>query len=80
MTKTKKSKYTAKEADKLFDEGTSLTELLDVNTATRRATVDLPRWMIDELDKESTRIGISRQALIKVWLNEKLEHLKKKIA
>jgi len=33
-------------------------------------------WMIDSLDKEATRLGVSRQSVIKVWLGERLQQQK----
>jgi hypothetical protein len=35
--------------------------------------VDFPAWMIAELDREATRLGVTRQSLIKVWIAEKLD-------
>jgi hypothetical protein len=29
--------------------------------------------MIEELDKEAKRLGVTRQSIIKVWLAERLE-------
>jgi hypothetical protein len=39
----------------------------------RRVNVDFPAWMIAELDREATRLGVTRQSLIKVWIAEKLD-------
>ncbi|MCG8452998.1 MAG: BrnA antitoxin family protein [Spirochaetales bacterium] len=70
----------AKELDKLFDDGEiDLHELVDLSKskrpglAQRRVNVDFPEWMIHGLDKESTRLGVPRQSLIKVWIAERLE-------
>jgi hypothetical protein len=35
--------------------------------------VDFPTWMIEILDKEAERSGVTRQSIIKIWLAEKLE-------
>jgi hypothetical protein len=35
--------------------------------------VDFPVWMIAALDREATRLGVTRQSLIKVWIAEKLD-------
>ena len=67
------------EFDKAFDEGLDITPYLDLNRARRikqehkRVNVDFPLWMIDSLDKEETRLGVSRQSVIKVWLGERIE-------
>ncbi|MBN1129862.1 MAG: hypothetical protein JXA71_12795 [Chitinispirillaceae bacterium] len=73
----------AKEFDKLFDEGKDISKLLDLSRATRpgqhlkRVNVDFPTWIIDSLDKEAKRLGVTRQSIIKVWI---AEHLSKKVA
>lgn len=69
----------AKEFDKLFDDGKDITEHLDLKKTarpvlkTKRVNVDFPQWMIRSLDREAKRIGISRQAVIKTWISERLE-------
>jgi hypothetical protein len=43
--------------------------------------VDFPVWMIEQLDREAERLGVTRQSIIKVWMAERLaEAGKKKIA
>jgi hypothetical protein len=39
----------------------------------KRVNVDFPVWMIRLLDKEAKRLGVPRQAIIKVWIGERLE-------
>ena len=70
----------AKDLDKIFDDGeVDITDYLDLSQAFRpgheqkRVNVDFPTWMIDKLDKESSRLGVPRQSLIKVWIAERLE-------
>ena len=70
----------AKDFDKKFDDGeVDIVQDLDMTTARRldqrqrRVNVDFPVWMIASLDKESARIGVTRQSLIKLWLAERLE-------
>ena len=41
----------------------------------RRVNVDFPEWMIQSLDNEAARLGVTRQSIIKVWLGERLEGL-----
>ncbi len=72
----------AKSLDKKFDDGKlDIVEALDLSTAKRpnqsqkRVNVDFPTWMIDSLDKEASRLGVTRQSIIKVWLAERLEQL-----
>jgi hypothetical protein len=69
----------AKKFDQQFDEGTDLTASLDLSKAKRvlqeqkRVNVDFPTWMIDSLDREASKLGVTRQSVIKVWLAERLE-------
>lgn len=69
----------AKALDKRFDEGGDITEHLDLSKAKRplqdlkRVNVDFPLWMVRSLDKEASRLGVSRQSVIKIWLAERLE-------
>ena len=77
----KKSKDTisAEELDRRFDEGEDVSRFLDWSTARRpgleqrRVNVDLPLWMIESLDGEAKRVGVTRQSIVKVWLAERLK-------
>lgn len=69
----------AKKFDSDFDADKDVSQVLDVSKASRplqeqkRVNVDFPVWMIDSLDKEADRLGVTRQSIIKVWLAERLE-------
>jgi hypothetical protein len=69
----------AKKFDADFDSGKNITNALDLSKARRplqaqkRVNVDFPTWMIESLDKEASRLGVTRQSIIKVWLAERLE-------
>ena len=69
----------AKSFDARFDKGEDITGVLDLSKARRplleqrRVNVDFPNWMIDSLDREAGRLGVTRQSIIKVWLAERLE-------
>ena len=69
----------AKEFDSDFDQGKDIMGSLDISKARRpkqqqkRVNVDFPTWMIEMLDKEAGRLGVTRQSIIKVWLAERLE-------
>lgn len=66
----------AKEFDERFDAGESLTDLgVDLDQATRIVNIELPLWAIQALDKEATRRGVARQALMKMWLVDRLDGL-----
>ena len=69
----------ASELDKRFDDGEDISSELDLtrvrrpNREQRRVNVDFPVWMIDSLDREARRLGVTRQSIIKVWIAERLE-------
>ncbi|WOH38940.1 CopG family transcriptional regulator [Thalassotalea fonticola] len=69
----------ATEFDKKFDNGEDIFDNLDLSKAKKplqnqkRVNVDFPTWMIDSLDREASRVGVTRQSIIKIWLAERLE-------
>jgi len=71
----------AKVFDEKFDDGDDILDVLDMTKAKRtmqdqkRVNVDFPAWMIESLDKEASRVGVTRQSIIKIWLAERLENL-----
>lgn len=71
----------ATEFDTKFDGGEDITEFLDISQAKRpgyeqkRVNVDFPAWMIEALDHEAKRLGVTRQSIIKIWLAERLAQL-----
>ncbi len=74
MSKISKNKISAKDLDKKFDDGKEgVLQHFDQDTTVIRVLVDFPRWMLELLDKEAAHLGIPRQAVIKTWLNEKIE-------
>jgi hypothetical protein len=74
---TKTEPITAEALDERFDAGESILEYANLDTAVFRVNVDFPAWAVAELDRESTRLGVSRQSLIKVWITERLDQLAK---
>lgn len=69
----------ARTFDRKFERGEDLTKYLDLTRArrssreTKRVNVDFPSWMIESLDREARRLGVTRQSIIKIWLAEQLE-------
>ncbi|WP_077530533.1 type II toxin-antitoxin system BrnA family antitoxin [Vreelandella utahensis] len=70
----------AEEFDDKFDaDKEDVVDDLDLSTARRvnqeqkRINVDFPSWVVEALDREAARIGVTRQSIIKVWLVERLE-------
>ena len=73
-------KISAEELDRLFDDGSDeIDQFLDwgaarrINMETKRVNVDFPQWMVSRLDSEAKRLGITRQALIKTWVANRLD-------
>ncbi len=73
---------TAKEFDEKFDNGEDISEYLDfskaarpntLNTNIKKVNVDFPEWIIESLDREAKKIGVTRQSIIKVWIAERLK-------
>jgi hypothetical protein len=68
--------------DEKFDNGEDISEFLDISQSKRpgreqkRVNVDFPLWMVEALDREAERIGLTRQSLITFWLAESLERSK----
>ncbi len=70
----------AKDFDKKFDQNhRDIVTDLDLSTKRRvnqehkRVNVDFPTWVVDSLDREAARIGVTRQSIIKLWLVERLQ-------
>lgn len=68
----------ARTFDRKFAAGGRITDQLDlgkarrVGTEAKRVNVDFPAWMVDSLDREARRLGVTRQSLIKLWLADRL--------
>jgi hypothetical protein len=75
----KKKSITTQQFDELFDQNEDITGFLDLKTAkrdglkTRRVSVDFPEWMINLLDQQALKLGVTRQSIIKFWISEKLK-------
>lgn len=70
----------AKDFDRIFDEGEEdilqyldLTSMRRINQPQKRVNVDFPEWVVESLDIEAARMGVTRQSIIKVWLVERLQ-------
>ncbi len=72
------SRIKTDEFDRTFDAGEDVSAAVDWSSArrpnreTRRVNVDFPAWMVDDLDAQARHLGVTRQALIKLWIAEKL--------
>jgi hypothetical protein len=71
-------KVGAREFDARFDAGADISEFVDRSKMRcpgreiRRANVDFPSWVVEALDREAERLGVTRQALVKLWISERL--------
>ena len=76
---TGRETISAEEFDRRFDEGEDVSAHVDwssarkVNLEQKRVNVDFPAWVVHRLDREAQRLGVTRQALIKMWIAERLE-------
>ncbi|WP_302392636.1 type II toxin-antitoxin system BrnA family antitoxin [Eggerthella sinensis] len=69
------------EFDQMFDEGADMTpfivkgseEFPAQNDKARKININMPEWLIEELDREAQHLAVNRQAIINTWLAEKLE-------
>ncbi|MCQ1836101.1 type II toxin-antitoxin system BrnA family antitoxin [Neorhizobium galegae] len=70
---------TAAELDEKFDNGEDISEYLDWSKASRpnlelkHVDIDLPAWILRDLDREAERLGVTRQSLMVEWIKERLE-------
>lgn len=68
----------AEEFDRLFDDGESIIEYLDLtqikrsNSEEQTIALEFPSWMIEALNKESQRLNLPLQVVVKGWIEEKL--------
>ncbi|MBI5317612.1 MAG: CopG family transcriptional regulator [Nitrospirae bacterium] len=69
----------AKSLDKMFQDGKDITPHLALSKARRpgheqrRVNVDFPNWIIESLDAQASRLGVTRQSIIKMWIAERLK-------
>ncbi|MCF7701856.1 type II toxin-antitoxin system BrnA family antitoxin [Loktanella sp. M215] len=67
------------EFDERFDAGEDMSASVDwskarrLNVEAKRVNVDFPTWVVTGLDRQAQKLGITRQALIKMWIAERLQ-------
>jgi hypothetical protein len=77
-------KISTEEFDRRFDDGEDMSDYLDWSTlrrpsmestslAAKRVNLDMPQAMVAQLDSHARKRGVTRQALIKMWLADRLE-------
>ncbi len=76
----KKKYISAEEFDEKFEAGEDLSEYLDLDKAIRpglkqkKIRLQLPEWMLGSVDREAKKLGVSRQAVLRMWISEKLKN------
>ena len=75
-----KKLISAEQFDAMFDRGEDITPYLDFTKAVvvQRVNVDFPIWMIKWLDHEAVKLNVSRQAVIKMWLADRMKTFRPK--
>ena len=74
-----KLKTTSQNLEARFEASEDVSDYFDTAAATRlnhtkaRLNLDLPKWMINQIDRVAGRTGIPRQAVIKTWLSERIK-------
>jgi len=69
----------AHDLDQMFDAGKNVSKYLKLSKIRKpiqeqkRVNVDFPIWIIRSLDRAAKRLGIPRQAIIKIWVAERLQ-------
>ena len=64
--------------DTMFDNGEDISAHIDWTSARRpnltikRVNVDFPNWVVEALDEQAERLGVTRQSLIKIWITDRL--------
>jgi hypothetical protein len=68
----------AKEFDQIFDDGEDIIQHLDLSKASRSRTaqttvsIDLPIWIVESIDREASRLGVTPQSIIETSLTKHL--------
>ena len=78
----KKSKrpMSAKQLDEAFDQGKDMMPWMDKSTAKvqhpiQRINIDMPVEILQKVDHEASRVGVTRTSLLKLWIAEHADHL-----
>lgn len=76
------STFRAADIDRTFDDGGDVMEFFDTSNPvvedapavdTRRVTLTLPAWMVEQLDDRARSLAVSRDAVVNMWLDERLK-------
>ena len=72
MSTFKRSKLNATDFDRAFERGDVSQHLdlkkLKVRRPVQRINIDIPQAILQKVDREATRVGVTRTSLIKLWI------------
>ncbi len=76
MKLSKHKKVKASDFDAAFEKG-GVSKYLNLKSAkarfpTQRISIDFPKNILEEIDMEAAKIGVTRTSLIKMWIAEHL--------
>lgn len=78
MKKKKSSENTtAKNLEQKFDHGEEVLDYFEDQPSAKRVNLDIPAWAVQVIDSEANRRGMARQQLIKHWIIDKVDQIKK---
>jgi hypothetical protein len=63
-------------SDSFFENAKLRLPTKNVSNCTIPIHIDFPQWMISGLEKEAERIGVDSQAIIKMWIAQRLDRIK----
>jgi hypothetical protein len=76
-----KTEISDEEFERRFDAGEDISEFVDWKNACRpgrklqRVNINFPSWMVNAIDREAYRLGVSRQALVKFVMDRHLQNV-----
>ncbi len=74
--KSSKKFKTAAEMDQALDEADLSTEFATKGVVKashlKKINLDLPEWLVQQIDRVAKRLGVSRQPLLKIWIHDRL--------
>ena len=77
--RTKNNVTTAANLEEKFDRGEDVLDYFDTDRPilegpeSKRVEIDFPDWIIAGLEQEASRVGVTRDALLKVWVAQRLD-------
>ncbi len=76
MTISKNKTLKARDFDASFEDD-DITKYLDIKSAkarypVQRVSIDFPKVILENLDTEAAKIGVTRTSLIKMWVAQQL--------